>query len=70
MWVNFVVQNDRVPNASYTEAAGYNEQTGEFDPFYTHIRIPKIWEIGAVASSAERTAINLLSGTKDIKEWC
>lgn len=68
-WVNFVVQNDRVPHASYNEAAGYNEQTGEFDPFYTQIRIPKIWEIGAVASSAERTAINLLSGTKDIKEW-
>lgn len=68
-WVNFVVQNDRVPHASYNEAAGYNEQTGEFDPFYSHVRIPKIWEIGAVASSAERTAINLLSGTKNIKEW-
>lgn len=68
-WLNFVIKNNRVPNASYNEAAGYNQQTGEFDPFYSHIRIPKIWEIGAVASSAERTAINLLSGTKDIKEW-
>ena len=60
----FVVKNGRVPAASYEEASGYNPQTGETNPYWTHLRMPKIWEIGAAVSVLERAIIDVLGSAK------
>jgi len=68
-YFKFIEENGRPPVASYEEAIGYNAQTGESNPYFNHYRIPKIWEIGAVTSAAERTLINVLGSAKSKDDY-
>ena len=62
-WLRFVAQNGRLPHNSYEEAIGYNPQDGSFNPYYFHWRMPKVWEVGSVASIAERVGLSTADGT-------
>ena len=62
-WLKFVAQNGRLPHNSYEEAIGYNPQDGNINPYYFHWRMPKVWEVGYVASIAERVGLSTADGT-------
>jgi len=58
-WANFLAENGRLPHNTIEEVSGYDAETGGFTPMYSHWRIPKIWEIGAIASIGERMITNM-----------
>ena len=58
-----------IPTPAYydfTDANGRDPQTSaEAGPLFIHLRVPKIWEVGAIASIAERQVEGLLNGLRD-----
>jgi len=68
-WGEYFAETGEIPNPqSSAEAIGYDPATGNTNPFYTHYRLPKPWEIGSINSVAERWAIGMMNGTLDAKE--
>ena len=57
--MNFL-ENGRYPETA-AEAYGYDAATANTDPLFFHWRLPKIWEIGSIASVAERTAVQIVN---------
>ena len=63
-YIEYFLENGEFPpNENILQSMGYDPELGTVNPFYTHWRIPKIWEIGAIASIAERVGINTVNGT-------
>lgn len=58
--IEFFLENGRYPETA-AEAYGYDAATANTDPLFFHWRLPKIWEIGSIASVAERTAVQIVN---------
>ncbi len=63
-YIEYFLENGEFPpNENILQSMGYNPELGTVNPFFTHWRLPKIWEIGSIASIAERVGINTVNGT-------
>jgi hypothetical protein len=63
-YIEYFLENGEFPpNENILQSMGYDPELGTVNPFFTHWRLPKIWEIGSIASIAERVGINTVNGT-------
>jgi len=58
--IEFYLENGRYPETA-AEAYGYDASTANREPLFIHWRLPKIWEIGSIASVSERGAIQIVN---------
>lgn len=62
--VEYLFKNGSFPVDSTTQAYGYDAATGDLNKYFYHWRMPKIWEIGSIATVAERGAIAIINNQK------
>lgn len=62
--IEYLAKNGSFPVASTNQAYGYDAATGDLNQYFYHWRMPKIWEIGSIATVAERGAIAIINNQK------